>query len=76
LGVEAASIEQAKIGKNKVIKGISCLKRAHPLVRNFVLEQQNSRFITLGYGEELPNSETVKELDFVLVLRGSIQLIC
>lgn len=54
---------------------------SNPLVRNYVLKEPHSRFITLG--QEMPVLSTpnqakigVKDVDYMFVIQGSVEVVC
>ena len=61
-----------KVSRARAVKNIKCLKRVPPVVKNYVLEHKDSKFIKLTHGEAIPDTQTVKDLSFVFVIRGTL----
>jgi len=68
-------IEKNKILKSKSIKHIKCLNRVAPLFKNFVLDYQDTIIYKLNVNQQIPNCQTIKEIPFIYVLSGSIEVI-
>lgn len=68
-------IEKNKILKSKSIKNIKCLNRIAPLFKNFVLDHQDTIIYKLNLNQQIPDCQIIKEIPFIYVLSGSIEVI-
>ena len=50
--------------------------KANPLFREYVLQEPQSYYHTLGLGQELTGVSNVRETDYIFVLSGSLEVVC
>lgn len=62
--------------RKNLLKKYKVFQKSNPLVRSFLLTEPRCKYETLGFDMDLACEISPKDIDYIFVLSGSIQVVC